>query len=198
MERTIRRVVADTAVVVTPLIRRHQPAVTAAASAGGDDSFSHGVDLGPLPIIPNMETGATDGLFLRNAGIPVYGVTGCSSTRQCGRHARTRTQRADRREGVLRSARVHVPAAEGARGEHGVRWVPFRAGRNSEQDHLIPSERSRTRGILRFLIEGPLLGGQGFLDTGLRPPLGMTSSSTTADPWDPAPDATPGFRQCGP
>ena len=23
-----------------------------------------------------METGATDGLFLRNAGIPVYGVTG--------------------------------------------------------------------------------------------------------------------------
>jgi len=23
-----------------------------------------------------METGATDGLFLRNAGIPVYGVSG--------------------------------------------------------------------------------------------------------------------------
>ena len=31
---------------------------------------------GPLPIVPNMETGATDGLFLRNAGIPVYGVSG--------------------------------------------------------------------------------------------------------------------------
>jgi acetylornithine deacetylase/succinyl-diaminopimelate desuccinylase-like protein len=31
---------------------------------------------GALPIIPTMETGATDGLFLRNAGIPVYGVTG--------------------------------------------------------------------------------------------------------------------------
>ena len=26
--------------------------------------------------MPFMETGATDGLFLRNAGIPVYGVTG--------------------------------------------------------------------------------------------------------------------------
>jgi len=29
-----------------------------------------------VPIIPNMETGATDGLFLRNAGVPVYGVSG--------------------------------------------------------------------------------------------------------------------------
>ena len=31
---------------------------------------------GKLPIVPVMETGATDGLFLRNAGMPVYGVTG--------------------------------------------------------------------------------------------------------------------------
>jgi predicted permease len=29
-----------------------------------------------VPIVPQMETGATDGLFLRNAGVPVYGVTG--------------------------------------------------------------------------------------------------------------------------
>ena len=29
-----------------------------------------------MPIIPFMETGATDGLLLRNAGMPVYGVTG--------------------------------------------------------------------------------------------------------------------------
>jgi len=29
-----------------------------------------------LPVIPTMSTGATDGLFLRNAGIPVYGVSG--------------------------------------------------------------------------------------------------------------------------
>jgi acetylornithine deacetylase/succinyl-diaminopimelate desuccinylase-like protein len=28
------------------------------------------------PVIPIMSTGATDGLFLRNAGIPVYGVSG--------------------------------------------------------------------------------------------------------------------------
>jgi acetylornithine deacetylase/succinyl-diaminopimelate desuccinylase-like protein len=31
---------------------------------------------GVVPIVPVMETGATDGLYLRNAGMPVYGVTG--------------------------------------------------------------------------------------------------------------------------
>jgi len=30
---------------------------------------------GDAPIVPFMETGATDGLFLRNAGMPVYGVS---------------------------------------------------------------------------------------------------------------------------
>ena len=28
------------------------------------------------PVVPVMSTGATDGLFFRNAGIPVYGVSG--------------------------------------------------------------------------------------------------------------------------
>jgi acetylornithine deacetylase/succinyl-diaminopimelate desuccinylase-like protein len=28
------------------------------------------------PVVPSMETGATDGLYLRNAGMPVYGVSG--------------------------------------------------------------------------------------------------------------------------
>jgi acetylornithine deacetylase/succinyl-diaminopimelate desuccinylase-like protein len=31
---------------------------------------------GEVPIVPFMETGATDGLWLRNAGMPVYGVSG--------------------------------------------------------------------------------------------------------------------------
>jgi acetylornithine deacetylase/succinyl-diaminopimelate desuccinylase-like protein len=31
---------------------------------------------GNVPVIPTMSTGATDGLYLRNAGIPVYGVSG--------------------------------------------------------------------------------------------------------------------------
>ena len=29
-----------------------------------------------VAVLPTMSTGATDGLFLRNAGIPVYGVSG--------------------------------------------------------------------------------------------------------------------------
>jgi len=29
-----------------------------------------------IPVIPTMLTGATDGLYLRNAGIPTYGVSG--------------------------------------------------------------------------------------------------------------------------
>ena len=29
-----------------------------------------------VPVLPTMSTGATDGLYLRNAGIPVYGVSG--------------------------------------------------------------------------------------------------------------------------
>ena len=31
------------------------------------------------PVVPIMSTGATDGLFFRNAGIPVYGVAGVFS-----------------------------------------------------------------------------------------------------------------------
>ncbi len=29
-----------------------------------------------VAVIPTMSTGATDGLYFRNAGIPVYGVSG--------------------------------------------------------------------------------------------------------------------------
>jgi acetylornithine deacetylase/succinyl-diaminopimelate desuccinylase-like protein len=29
-----------------------------------------------VPVIPQMETGATDGAYLRAAGIPTYGVSG--------------------------------------------------------------------------------------------------------------------------
>jgi acetylornithine deacetylase/succinyl-diaminopimelate desuccinylase-like protein len=37
-------------------------------------------DLWPgVPVLPTMSAGATDGLFLRNAGIPVYGVSGLFS-----------------------------------------------------------------------------------------------------------------------
>jgi acetylornithine deacetylase/succinyl-diaminopimelate desuccinylase-like protein len=34
---------------------------------------------GDIPVIPTMSTGATDGRFLRAAGIPTYGVSGIFS-----------------------------------------------------------------------------------------------------------------------
>ena len=45
-----------------------------------------------VPVIPMMSTGATDGLYLRRAGIPVYGVSGVfddvEDTRAHGRNER--------------------------------------------------------------------------------------------------------------
>jgi acetylornithine deacetylase/succinyl-diaminopimelate desuccinylase-like protein len=45
-----------------------------------------------VPVVPIMSTGATDGLFLRNAGIPTYGVSGffedVDDTRSHGRDER--------------------------------------------------------------------------------------------------------------
>lgn len=75
--RTLRRVIADTTVVLTvetdspqsppsPMRPDIEAAVRAASTAVGPN----------LPLIPTMETGATDGLYLRNAGIPVYGLSG--------------------------------------------------------------------------------------------------------------------------
>jgi acetylornithine deacetylase/succinyl-diaminopimelate desuccinylase-like protein len=45
-----------------------------------------------VPVIPVMSTGATDGLYLRNSGIPTYGVSGffenVDDTRAHGRDER--------------------------------------------------------------------------------------------------------------
>jgi len=49
-----------------------------------------------VPIVPVMEAGATDGLFLRNAGIPTYGVSAVfeeqNDVRAHGRDERLRVQ----------------------------------------------------------------------------------------------------------
>lgn len=74
----IREVVADTGIHVaevdpakpsppSPLLPERVDQVKAAARA----AWGHDV-----PIVPVQENGATDGLFFRNAGIPVYGVLG--------------------------------------------------------------------------------------------------------------------------
>jgi len=77
VEKTLIRVIADTAVHLTPT----DTAIQSPASPLRADLFSS-IDAsvksvwGPLPVVPFMETGATDGLYLRNAGVPVYGFTG--------------------------------------------------------------------------------------------------------------------------
>jgi len=77
VERALRAAVADTSVVVSPADTATQSPPTALPPAVERTIGSVVASLwGPLPIVPDMETGATDGLFLRNAGIPVYGVTG--------------------------------------------------------------------------------------------------------------------------
>jgi acetylornithine deacetylase/succinyl-diaminopimelate desuccinylase-like protein len=74
---TLQRVVADDQVKVTPV----------AAAKPSPPSPLSGEVMGPIeritremwpgvPVVPVMSTGATDGLYLRQEGIPVYGVSG--------------------------------------------------------------------------------------------------------------------------
>src|SRR5437867_335355 len=77
VETTLRRVVADTSIAIAPL-RPSIPSPPSPLPPAIEGAIAQATRAlwGPLPIVPNMETGATDGLYLRNAGIPVYGVSG--------------------------------------------------------------------------------------------------------------------------
>jgi acetylornithine deacetylase/succinyl-diaminopimelate desuccinylase-like protein len=87
VQQTLQRVLADPNIVVapvapptpspaSPLAPEVFTAIETAARAvwGGGPGATGGA--AGVTIVPFMETGATDGLLLRNAGIPVYGVTG--------------------------------------------------------------------------------------------------------------------------
>jgi acetylornithine deacetylase/succinyl-diaminopimelate desuccinylase-like protein len=74
---TIRRVVADTAVQVTMASEPKPSAPSPLVPEVLEPIDSITASLWPgAAVLPSMETGATDGLFFRNAGIPVYGVSG--------------------------------------------------------------------------------------------------------------------------
>ena len=77
IERTIRRIVNDPAVVVTA--RRTPPPSPASPLRpdvmAGLERAASAVWPG-VPVVPVMETGGTDGRMLRAAGIPTYGETG--------------------------------------------------------------------------------------------------------------------------
>jgi acetylornithine deacetylase/succinyl-diaminopimelate desuccinylase-like protein len=74
-EATLRRVLADTTIKIT---REQEPTLSPASPLRPDV-------MGPVTalakkmwpdavVVPEMSTGATDGLYVRNAGIPVYGA----------------------------------------------------------------------------------------------------------------------------
>jgi acetylornithine deacetylase/succinyl-diaminopimelate desuccinylase-like protein len=77
VEQTLKQVVADEGIVFTTL---WEPVASPASPLRPDLMAAverHTTELWPGAIVlPFMSTGATDGLYLRNAGIPTYGVEG--------------------------------------------------------------------------------------------------------------------------
>ncbi|HWC75638.1 MAG TPA: M20/M25/M40 family metallo-hydrolase [Gemmatimonadales bacterium] len=76
VQRTLVKVVADTAVavsVVSPATPSPPSPLTPEVMGAIERVTKR---LWNIPVVPVMETGATDGLFFRNAGVPVYGVSG--------------------------------------------------------------------------------------------------------------------------
>ena len=74
-EATLRRVLADTAIH----LRRERPPTLSPASPLRPDVMQPVTSLAKkmwpgAVVVPEMSTGATDGLYVRNAGIPVYGT----------------------------------------------------------------------------------------------------------------------------
>jgi acetylornithine deacetylase/succinyl-diaminopimelate desuccinylase-like protein len=76
VQRALQGVVNDTAVaitVVSPAIQSPPSPLTPEVMGAIERVTKR---LWNVPVVPMMETGATDGLYFRNAGIPVYGVSG--------------------------------------------------------------------------------------------------------------------------
>jgi acetylornithine deacetylase/succinyl-diaminopimelate desuccinylase-like protein len=95
--QTVTTVLADSAISVKAMTSRDtspvsplRPEVVNAVRKATDAVYPG------LPIIPSMETGATDGRQLRTAGIPTYGVSGMfldeNDNREHGRDERVGVQ----------------------------------------------------------------------------------------------------------
>jgi acetylornithine deacetylase/succinyl-diaminopimelate desuccinylase-like protein len=77
VKATLQRVLADDQIVVTPI---DQPVLSAPSALneeimGSIEKLSHEFWPGAV-VLPTMSAGATDGSYLRNAGIPTYGHSG--------------------------------------------------------------------------------------------------------------------------
>ena len=74
-QRTLEQVVGGPGISITP----EDPATPSPPSPLHEEVFAAVESLAGefwpgIPILPEMSTGASDGLFVRNAGIPTYGV----------------------------------------------------------------------------------------------------------------------------
>ena len=80
VQATLVTVIGDTQVTVTPVADAtpSAPSPLTPEVLGAIEGVTEEMWPG-VPVIPIMSAGATDGLFLRNAGIPVYGVSGLFS-----------------------------------------------------------------------------------------------------------------------
>jgi acetylornithine deacetylase/succinyl-diaminopimelate desuccinylase-like protein len=77
IQRTLEGVVADESVRLTPVSQANPslPSPLRPEVMGAIEKLTEEMWPG-VPVVPTMSTGATDGLFLRNSGIPTYGVSG--------------------------------------------------------------------------------------------------------------------------
>ncbi len=77
VQRTLERVAGVPTLRIAPVdeARNSPPSPLTAEVLGAIERVTEEMWPG-VPVVPTMSTGATDGLYLRNAGIPVYGVSG--------------------------------------------------------------------------------------------------------------------------
>jgi acetylornithine deacetylase/succinyl-diaminopimelate desuccinylase-like protein len=77
VERTLRGVLADEQISITPVAvsKPSPPSPLRAEIMGPIERITHAM-WPDVPVVPIMGTGATDSLFFRQVGIPVYGVSG--------------------------------------------------------------------------------------------------------------------------
>ena len=80
VQDTLVTVIGDEQVTITPVLEAilSAPSPLTPEVLGAIEGVTEEMWPG-VPVIPIMSTGATDGLFLRNAGTPVYGVSGLFS-----------------------------------------------------------------------------------------------------------------------
>ena len=84
VKATFARIFADTGLTVTVRAENQEtfgqaPSAVELGLLNATTSLTKKM-FGDIPVIPTMSTGATDGRFLRTAGIPTYGVSGIFST----------------------------------------------------------------------------------------------------------------------